>query len=76
MVFPAIPLLQQALCGTDHSDGHRHTHLLPPCLQEVNGSVKWKTNVAIRQPWTKVEGWVLPEMPPLITDILISLDDK
>ena len=29
----------------------------------------------IRQPWTKVEGWVLPEVPPLITDILISLDD-
>ena len=32
--------------------------------------------MAIRQPWVKVEGWVLPEMPPLITDILISLDDR
>ena len=30
----------------------------------------------IRQPWTKVEGWALPELPPLITDILISLDDR
>ena len=28
------------------------------------------------QEWVKVEGWVLPELPPLITDILISLDDK
>lgn len=37
---------------------------------------KWETSVVIRQPWTKVEGWVLPEVPPLITDILISLDDK
>ena len=37
---------------------------------------KWVHNVAIRQPWVKVEGWVLPEMPPLITDILISLDDR
>ena len=36
----------------------------------------WATQVAIRQPWLKVEGWVLPEMPPLITDILISLDDR
>ena len=24
----------------------------------------------------QVEGWVLPELPPLITDILLSLDDK
>lgn len=45
-------------------------------LQEVNGSTKWKTDVVIKQPWTKVEGWALPEMPPLITDILISLDDR
>ena len=37
---------------------------------------KWKTSVVIRQEWTKVEGWALPELPPLITDILISLDDK
>jgi selenium-binding protein 1 len=44
--------------------------------QEANGSVSWKTEVAVRQPWLKVEGWVLPEMPPLITDILISLDDR
>ena len=37
---------------------------------------KWAADVVIRQPWTPVEGWALPEMPPLITDILISLDDK
>ncbi len=23
-----------------------------------------------------MEGWALPELPPLITDILISLDDR
>lgn len=28
------------------------------------------------QPWLKVEGWSLPEVPPLITDILLSLDDR
>ena len=24
----------------------------------------------------QVKGWVLPELPPLITDILISMDDR
>lgn len=37
---------------------------------------KWKHKVAVSQEWTKVEGWVLPELPPLITDILISMDDR
>jgi selenium-binding protein 1 len=32
--------------------------------------------VAIRQPWLPVTGWALPQLPPLITDILISLDDR
>ena len=41
-----------------------------------NAEEKWESSVVIRQPWLKVEGWVLPEVPPLITDILISLDDK
>jgi hypothetical protein len=34
------------------------------------------TRVAIRQPWLQVSGWALPQLPPLITDILISLDDR
>lgn len=42
----------------------------------VNEGGKLETGVAIRQGWLKVEGWALPELPPLITDILISLDDK
>ncbi|KAK9814393.1 hypothetical protein WJX72_005141 [[Myrmecia] bisecta] len=36
----------------------------------------WVHKMVIHQDWTKVEGWALPELPPLITDILISLDDK
>ena len=44
------------------------------CAQGSAGD--WATDVAIRQPWLSVEGWLLPEMPPLITDILISLDDR
>eukprot|EP00879_Flechtneria_rotunda_P003852 GHRR01004092.1.p1 GENE.GHRR01004092.1~~GHRR01004092.1.p1 ORF type:complete len:424 (+),score=154.35 GHRR01004092.1:332-1603(+) len=30
----------------------------------------------IHQPWLDVSGWALPQLPPLITDILISLNDK
>lgn len=37
---------------------------------------RWAAEVVIRQPWVPVDGWALPAMPPLITDILISLDDK
>lgn len=36
----------------------------------------WATEKVISVPSKKVEGWVLPEMPSLITDILLSLDDR
>ena len=45
---------------------HARTHVV---AQGDDGA--WVTDVAVRQPWTKVEGWALPEQPPLITDILI-----
>jgi hypothetical protein len=34
------------------------------------------TTTVIKQPWVDVTGWALPQLPPLITDILLSLDDK
>nr|DBA13845.1 TPA: hypothetical protein GDO54_004879 [Pyxicephalus adspersus] len=37
---------------------------------------KWAAEKVIQVPNKKVEGWALPEMPGLITDILISLDDR
>jgi selenium-binding protein 1 len=36
----------------------------------------WKTQTVIAVEPKNVEGWVLPHMPSLITDILISLDDR
>uniref|UniRef100_H3CB86 Methanethiol oxidase n=1 Tax=Tetraodon nigroviridis TaxID=99883 RepID=H3CB86_TETNG len=36
----------------------------------------WAAEPVITVPSKKVEGWILPEMPGLITDILISLDDR
>ncbi|CAH2327470.1 methanethiol oxidase [Pelobates cultripes] len=37
---------------------------------------KWATEKVIQVPNKKVAGWAMPEMPGLITDILISLDDR
>lgn len=36
----------------------------------------WDHEVVISVPSLKVQNWVLPEMPGLITDLLISLDDR
>ncbi|CAK6984333.1 methanethiol oxidase, partial [Scomber scombrus] len=36
----------------------------------------WAAEKVLSVPNKKVEGWMLPEMPSLITDILISLDDR
>ncbi|XP_063802735.1 methanethiol oxidase isoform X4 [Pseudophryne corroboree] len=36
----------------------------------------WAAEKVIQVPPKKVEGWALPEMPGLITDILLSLDDR
>jgi selenium-binding protein 1 len=41
-----------------------------------NGDSKWRTETVIRVDPLEVEGWVLPQMPGLITDILISIDDR
>jgi len=41
-----------------------------------NEDGEWDSKFVIEQEPLKVEGWALPEIPPLITDILISLDDK
>jgi len=37
---------------------------------------KWKAKKVISVPSKKVTGWLLPEMPGVMTDILISMDDK
>ncbi|XP_033836633.1 methanethiol oxidase [Periophthalmus magnuspinnatus] len=37
---------------------------------------EWEAEKVISIPSKKVEGWMLPEMPGLITDILISMDDR
>ena len=39
-------------------------------------SKEWQAEKVISVPNQKVQGWVLPEMPALTTDIVISMDDK
>uniref|UniRef100_A0A8C3CQM8 Methanethiol oxidase n=1 Tax=Cairina moschata TaxID=8855 RepID=A0A8C3CQM8_CAIMO len=36
----------------------------------------WAAEKVIEVPNKKVQGWLLPDMPGLITDVLISLDDR
>ena len=36
----------------------------------------WKAEKVISVPSLKVDGWALPEMPGLVTDILVSMDDR
>lgn len=36
----------------------------------------WAAEKVIDQPSKQVEGWALPDMPPVLTDILLSMDDK
>lgn len=45
-------------------------------LQLDTTSNQLQASVAVRQSWLPVSGWALPQLPPLITDILISLNDK
>lgn len=55
--------------------GGQQLHTVAHCCTGVHAAapspIFW-----LPQEWVKVEGWALPELPPLITDILISLDDK
>jgi selenium-binding protein 1 len=39
-------------------------------------SGEWQAKTVISVPSLEVDGWALPSMPGLITDILISLDDR
>lgn len=46
------------------------------CFYKEPNSNNWLTKTVVKVPNKKVNGWALPEMPGLITDILISLDDR
>jgi len=41
-----------------------------------NDAGEWDTKPVIEIPAKEVKGWALPNMPSLITDLLVSIDDK
>jgi selenium-binding protein 1 len=43
-------------------------------FKETSG--KWATEKVIDVPSKKVEGWAMPDMPGIMTDIILSMDDK
>ncbi|CAE8585051.1 unnamed protein product, partial [Polarella glacialis] len=47
-----------------------------PSTADGEEQLLWDTECVVKVPPVPVEGWCLPEMPALITDFCISLDDR
>jgi selenium-binding protein 1 len=72
-----IPLELRFLHNPDATEGFVGAALSSTIIRfHKNGDGKWSAKPVIRVPNKKVEGWALPDMPGLITDVLLSLDDK
>uniref|UniRef100_A0A3B5LAN9 Methanethiol oxidase n=1 Tax=Xiphophorus couchianus TaxID=32473 RepID=A0A3B5LAN9_9TELE len=73
----AIPLEVRFLHRPDATEGYVGC-ALRGCVFRFYRTPKgdWAAEKVIRVPSKKVEGWMLPEIPGLITDILLSLDDR
>lgn len=65
----AIVMCMRKLCSRKECEAAQ-----PFLVQGADG--QWVHKVVIKQEWPKMVGWALPTLSPLITDILISLDDK
>ncbi|XP_053744133.1 methanethiol oxidase [Synchiropus splendidus] len=73
----AIPLEVRFLHDPDAAEGYVGCALGGSVFRFYRTPAgKWTTEKVISVPAKKVEGWMLPEMPGLITDILVSLDDR
>ncbi len=72
-----IPLEVRFLHNPDEAHGYVAAALssnLIHFFKDEQG--EWQTQKAVDVPAVNVEGWALPTMPSLITDFVISLDDK
>uniref|UniRef100_A0A8D3DSA8 Methanethiol oxidase n=1 Tax=Scophthalmus maximus TaxID=52904 RepID=A0A8D3DSA8_SCOMX len=73
----AIPLEVRFLHDPDATEGYVGCALQSNVFRFFKTpDGEWSSEKVISVPSKKVEGWALPEMPGLITDILISLDDR
>lgn len=73
----AIPLEVRFLHDPDATEGFVANALSSTIVRffrKEDGT--WGTEEVIKMPLLDVTGWALPQMPSLITDFVISLDDK
>lgn len=71
-----MPLETRFLHDPDKKEGFVGCALSSNVFRFYYEEGKWKAEKVIDIPSWKVSGWALPEMPGIITDILISLDDR
>ncbi|XP_077111590.1 methanethiol oxidase [Ranitomeya variabilis] len=72
-----IPLEIRFLHNPDAAEGFVGCALSSSVFRFFKGKDgKWAAEKVIQVPAKKVHGWALSDMPGLITDILISLDDR
>lgn len=72
-----IPLECRFLHNPDESQGYVGCALSSTIFRFfLNDNKEWDAEEVLKIPSLQVEGWALPDMPALITDILVSLDDK
>uniref|UniRef100_A0A8C6SSV4 Methanethiol oxidase n=2 Tax=Neogobius melanostomus TaxID=47308 RepID=A0A8C6SSV4_9GOBI len=74
----AIPLEVRFLHDPDAQEGYVGCALKSSVFRffRTEKGGEWAVEKVISVPSKTVEGWMMPEMPGLITDILISLDDR
>jgi len=71
-----IPLELRFLHDPKKAEGFVGCALSSTVFRFFKDGSKWNAEKVIEVPNKVVEGWALPQMPGLITDIIISLDDR
>lgn len=75
-----IPLEVRFLHRPDAAEGYVGCALSSEMVRFVRDGKKeeapWSAKATIKIPNAEVQGWALPSMPALITDFVISLDDR
>jgi selenium-binding protein 1 len=71
-----VPLEIRFLHNPDKAEGFVGACLSSNVIRFFKEGDQWKTQKVIDVPSKEVEGWALPNMPGLITDIIISLNDR
>jgi len=73
----SIPLEVRFLHDPESAEGYVGCALSSEMLRFFkNEAGVWDTQSVVQIPSVPVEGWALPEMPALVTDFVISLDDR